>query len=307
MGNHMKCKRPYGCGHDFCWVCKGPWKEHNEGTGGYFRCQLEKGAAAINEEEKQQGAAKDIKRYEAHYSQYFDNMKALKVAEKIKLTLEDKVNAAAHAWKADPTRLTIVLQKAADAVIKCKRELAGTYPVAYYKIKEDNRLKDLFIDHQTELAARVDRLLGILESDFSETLVTQKARDDVNQKTRQVLEVCGKMIEGARELRDMTEEHEEQKRLDKEKQRKRDQEAEAARKAARELQYIEHPELRERDLLEAEQAAQRRRGAAIQQQTEDLRAQLTPEEQHAQTLLTAIARSHQDQLAAVMMRSHQEQ
>merc|ERR1711964_60931 len=295
MGNHMKCKRPYGCGHDFCWVCKGPWKEHNEGTGGYFRCQLEKGAAAINEEEKQQGAAKDIKRYEAHYSQYFDNMKALKVAEKIKLTLEDKVNAAAHAWKADPTRLTIVLQKAADAVIKCKRVLAWTYPVAYYKIKEDNRLKDLFIDHQTELAARVDRLLGILESDFSETLVTQKARDDVNQKTRQVLEVCGQMIEGARELRDMTEAHEEQKRLDKEKQRKR------------ELQYIEHPELREHDdRLEAERA-QREREAAIQQQTEDLRAQLTPEEQHAQNLLTAIARSHQDQLAAAMMRSQQEQ
>merc|ERR1711964_427692 len=132
-------------------------------------------------------------------------------------------------------------------------------------------------------------------------------RDDVNQKTRQVLEVCGQMIEGARELRDMTEAHEEQKRLDKEKQRKLDQEAEAARKAARELQYIEHPELREYDdRLEAERV-QRQREAAIQQQTEDLRAQLTPEEQHAQNLLTAIARSHQDQLAAAMMRSQQEQ
>jgi len=33
--NHMQCKI---CGEDFCWVCCGPWKDHNSSTGGYYKC-----------------------------------------------------------------------------------------------------------------------------------------------------------------------------------------------------------------------------------------------------------------------------
>ena len=33
--NHMNCR---SCGHDFCWVCLGSWKEHGSTTGGYYKC-----------------------------------------------------------------------------------------------------------------------------------------------------------------------------------------------------------------------------------------------------------------------------
>lgn len=33
--NHMNCR---SCGHDFCWMCLGPWKSHNQATGGYYKC-----------------------------------------------------------------------------------------------------------------------------------------------------------------------------------------------------------------------------------------------------------------------------
>ena len=33
----MTCKKP-SCGCDFCWACGDPWRVHNSGTGGYFKC-----------------------------------------------------------------------------------------------------------------------------------------------------------------------------------------------------------------------------------------------------------------------------
>eukprot|EP01084_Bolivina_argentea_P025889 48144_1 len=37
--NHMTCgKNAGGCGHEFCWLCKGDWKKHNSSTGGYYKC-----------------------------------------------------------------------------------------------------------------------------------------------------------------------------------------------------------------------------------------------------------------------------
>lgn len=31
----MTCKPPTGCGYEFCWLCLGPWKEHNDKTGSF--------------------------------------------------------------------------------------------------------------------------------------------------------------------------------------------------------------------------------------------------------------------------------
>jgi len=39
--NHMTCNKGVGgCGHEFCWLCKGDWKEHGSNTGGYYQCNV---------------------------------------------------------------------------------------------------------------------------------------------------------------------------------------------------------------------------------------------------------------------------
>ena len=38
--NHMTCRRGLGgCGHEFCWVCMGPWNAHNiTSLGSFYIC-----------------------------------------------------------------------------------------------------------------------------------------------------------------------------------------------------------------------------------------------------------------------------
>eukprot|EP00479_Gromia_sphaerica_P013199 TRINITY_DN7260_c0_g1_i1.p1 TRINITY_DN7260_c0_g1~~TRINITY_DN7260_c0_g1_i1.p1 ORF type:complete len:350 (+),score=65.07 TRINITY_DN7260_c0_g1_i1:131-1180(+) len=37
--NHMTC-RAGGCRFEFCWLCKGDWKDHGSATGGYYKCNI---------------------------------------------------------------------------------------------------------------------------------------------------------------------------------------------------------------------------------------------------------------------------
>jgi len=32
---HMTCRN---CGHHFCWLCLGDWKQHGTETGGFYNC-----------------------------------------------------------------------------------------------------------------------------------------------------------------------------------------------------------------------------------------------------------------------------
>ncbi|KAG5498713.1 hypothetical protein JKF63_03001 [Porcisia hertigi] len=57
--NHMTCK----CGHEFCWVCLGPWKQH---TGDYYSCRnVEHHGGAASEED-----VDSSKRFTYHYERY---------------------------------------------------------------------------------------------------------------------------------------------------------------------------------------------------------------------------------------------
>lgn len=36
---HMTCrKESAGCGHEFCWLCRGAWSDHGSSTGGFYAC-----------------------------------------------------------------------------------------------------------------------------------------------------------------------------------------------------------------------------------------------------------------------------
>ena len=36
----MICSTSNGCGYEFCWLCLDDWKNHDDGTGEYFECNI---------------------------------------------------------------------------------------------------------------------------------------------------------------------------------------------------------------------------------------------------------------------------
>jgi ariadne-1 len=38
--NHMTCRKPGGCGYEFCWMCLANWKTHGSSTGGFYKCNI---------------------------------------------------------------------------------------------------------------------------------------------------------------------------------------------------------------------------------------------------------------------------
>lgn len=70
------------CGHEFCWLCVGDWKEHGSSTGGYYKCNKydeakSKGDTSITKEEQRQKEAKsELDKYMFYFERYNNHSKA---------------------------------------------------------------------------------------------------------------------------------------------------------------------------------------------------------------------------------------
>ncbi|ETO18077.1 ariadne-like ubiquitin ligase [Reticulomyxa filosa] len=85
--NHMTCNKSVGgCGHEFCWLCKGDWKEHGSNTGGYYQCNVyekQKAEGKQSDEEKaNENATNELERYEFHWTRFDSHMKSSNHAKK---------------------------------------------------------------------------------------------------------------------------------------------------------------------------------------------------------------------------------
>ena len=84
--NHMTCKV---CGADFCWVCGGPWKDHNSATGGYYNCNRynEK-----SEESKSKETAKsELQRYIFFFERYNNHFRSERMVRELRPVIKLKI------------------------------------------------------------------------------------------------------------------------------------------------------------------------------------------------------------------------
>ena len=134
--NHMTCrKHAGGCGHEFCWLCKGDWSKHGSSTGGYYKCNIfEKQQAEgkmSDEDAAQQNAQNELERYEFHYTRFDSHSKSSRHAIKQKETTHERMHELAQKfqWRLNEAQF---LLDAVNEAIQCWHTLAWTYPVAYY-------------------------------------------------------------------------------------------------------------------------------------------------------------------------------
>eukprot|EP01113_Clastostelium_recurvatum_P006888 TRINITY_DN1315_c1_g1_i3.p1 TRINITY_DN1315_c1_g1~~TRINITY_DN1315_c1_g1_i3.p1 ORF type:complete len:226 (+),score=51.79 TRINITY_DN1315_c1_g1_i3:83-760(+) len=77
---HMTCRPAAGgCGHEFCWLCRIPWRDHGYGTVGYNNCS--KAAEAFKEETLMSDNAKnDLERFLFHVHRFEAHKTAMVIA-----------------------------------------------------------------------------------------------------------------------------------------------------------------------------------------------------------------------------------
>jgi len=177
---HMTCKR--GCGHEFCWLCKGPWKRtedhpgHGNGTGGYYKCSLYEEMkkagdthTAYYAEEKR---AADAKKYTELVELHQKHLDAVKHAKATKTKMMERIAKISSKYSAKDGQiegeglvgLDQHLTAALDTIIDCHQVLAWTYPITFY-MPQDFGERALFERLQTDLDERLKQLNDMFAQD----------------------------------------------------------------------------------------------------------------------------------------------
>jgi len=92
--NHMNCKI---CGADFCWMCLGPWKEHNQASGGYYKCNKFEDKESKDPKVKEREAAKvELTKYIFYFERYDNHNKSEKLARELRPVIDNKIGMLHH-------------------------------------------------------------------------------------------------------------------------------------------------------------------------------------------------------------------
>jgi len=195
--NHMRCAK---CGHDFCWLCKGPWSEHGSGSGGFYVCnkyneQTSKGN--LSDEEKKIMENQKILQKRTFYTTRFGETKW---SVDFLLKLRDKyAEAASTTHDSLPLNRVTFVFDAFEKLLDALRVLQWTYCMAYYLqagrkknlfehqqqllIQQTDGLKELFDNNSEKFKQGVDLLRGIVEK-----------RDEVLNRTASIERFRREMI-----------------------------------------------------------------------------------------------------------------
>jgi ariadne-1 len=129
---HMTCT----CGHEFCWLCTGPWSDHGSQTGGYYDCNKftkNRELGLYKEEERKKFlAAESAKRFEHYSNRFLEHKLSLKFAYKKKKDLIAFVSHIMEAvTSANPSQFE-VLEEAADLIIEARSAVCYSYPLGFF-------------------------------------------------------------------------------------------------------------------------------------------------------------------------------
>jgi ariadne-1 len=155
--NHIHCKL---CHHDFCWMCMGAWGQHDQATGGYYKCnRYDPNKPADGDESR---AKQELDRYLHYYRRYHGHEDSLKYAQKDRVKAEQRMLERQESDKSTWMEVQF-LKNATDQVIECRRVLKYTYVLGFY-LDDASPDKTLFEHHQEMLEKHTEMLHGLTET-----------------------------------------------------------------------------------------------------------------------------------------------
>jgi len=163
--NHMTCKNG-ACKHEFCWVCMGPWKDHN---GSFYNCnKFDPEAESASETGKKKSESRAaLARYLHYHTRFTNHHNSLKFElankEKMEAKIKEMEQLGDNTWMD-----CLYLMEANEALNECRYALKYTYVFAYYleggNFREHFEMQQMMLEQQTEdlseqLEREVDKIM----------------------------------------------------------------------------------------------------------------------------------------------------
>jgi len=149
---HMTCRKPGGCGYEFCWLCLKDWRGHKPCN----RIVQEQSAQAS-------GLISQSDRYDHCLSRFNAHAHAQNHAlgEQF-LRMRELTESIFHNGSDDIKQFEFLIDITMQ-IADCRRILKWTYVYSFF-LSSDSPSTDLFIFHQGQLEDVVDRLSEVIES-----------------------------------------------------------------------------------------------------------------------------------------------
>eukprot|EP01088_Endostelium_zonatum_P004774 TRINITY_DN1610_c0_g2_i1.p1 TRINITY_DN1610_c0_g2~~TRINITY_DN1610_c0_g2_i1.p1 ORF type:complete len:746 (+),score=152.67 TRINITY_DN1610_c0_g2_i1:80-2317(+) len=193
---HMTCqKHAGGCGHEFCWLCRGDWSNHGAATGGYYSCNKYSGNES-KYDAPDAANAEDAKEYMFFFHRYDSHRKAMEVAKEQLKNAQEKQATVKEVASTDEVK---GLERAAQVLLKNRRALQWSYVFAYFlKLgktdhkftpEEKEREMALFLYLQEDLEKYTNYLSEVYERDLGEVL--GKGKQGYNEWMNEINKLTG--------------------------------------------------------------------------------------------------------------------
>lgn len=161
--NHMTCTNRR-CKHEFCWICRQPWRLHGKRTGGFFRCnKWQEDEASDNAEAKSDPdldtgtaqfsayAARQASATMAHFLHYFNRYTAhlessdleRNMADNVCTRLAPVIEASLLSIETDVMPLwdgLYFIHAAFVELLECRSVLKNSYIFAFYRYLRSNSM-----------------------------------------------------------------------------------------------------------------------------------------------------------------------
>lgn len=188
---HMTCSSP--CKFQFCWLCLGDWKDHNNKTGGNYACntyEYAKRHGKLKEEEEiRELANRSIERYNHYYERWVANNTSMEIA-----TRDLQKTKTVHIKKlsdiqGEPQGLLKFITEAWIQIIECRRVLKWTYAYGYYVPKHEVAKKKLFEYLQGDAESWLEKLHQCAENDLRLFLIADGPSEKFNDFRKKLVEL----------------------------------------------------------------------------------------------------------------------
>lgn len=158
-------KEASGCGHEFCWLCRGPWSEHGSATGGYYACNKYDASAAKKDDLSADQVKTELDEYMFYYHRFMAHRSAMGFAAKQAKECEDKCARLQRRFdiRAPDTKF---VQDAVGDLSEQRRVLMWSYCYGYALKREGAQsVKEyqLYEDLQEQVEKHCDALSGLYE------------------------------------------------------------------------------------------------------------------------------------------------